>query len=373
MGTTRWWSRASLLCASTIAALLLLELPTLFGYDYRRRLAAGRAETWLQLATGVQRPDRELLFVHKSHGKYQGSVVGNLAATLGLQNPTRYQVDVAYDQNGFRNNDDLVTADVVVIGDSFVEGAETPQSETMVSQLGRRLGVVAANLGQSNYGPQQELVVLSRYGLRLKPKAVVWVFFGGNDLENVTEYEELRSQGPEPASIVDRLFTRNVLDALSRLTAARPAAAADASARAFTFTRADGTVETLYLDRADRPWTTHQWDVASDSLDQAHNLSRDGGAGFLLVYVPRKLSVYRGFLKAPADSFANSWPQGHLPDLLREWCGERKIDYLDATIPLREAVQSGVSVYLPDDVHWNAAGHAVVAAAVAEQIRSLIR
>jgi lysophospholipase L1-like esterase len=40
-------------------------------------------------------------------------------------------------------------------------------------------------------------------------------------------------------------------------------------------------------------------------------------------------------------------------------------------VPLRQAVAAGESVYLPDDVHWNAAGHRVVAAAVAERLRRI--
>jgi lysophospholipase L1-like esterase len=40
---------------------------------------------------------------------------------------------------------------------------------------------------------------------------------------------------------------------------------------------------------------------------------------------------------------------------------------------LRKAVGAGESVYLPDDVHWNAAGHRVVAAAVAERLRQIVK
>ena len=114
-------------------------------------------------------------------------MTGNLARLGAI--PVTYNVDVAYHRNGFRNDEDLTRADIVAIGDSFVEGAETPRSLTVVGELGRRLGVTVANLGQSGYGPQQELVVLRRYGLPLAPKNVVWFLFGGNDLSDVSAYE----------------------------------------------------------------------------------------------------------------------------------------------------------------------------------------
>ena len=47
------------------------------------------------------------------------------------------------------------------------------------------------------------------------------------------------------------------------------------------------------------------------------------------------------------------------------------IAFLDATVPLRRAVAAGTSVYLPDDVHWNPAGHRVVAAAVADSLHQM--
>ena len=68
-----------------------------------------------------------------------GTVGGNLVR-LGLPNPVRYDVDVTYDRNGFRNDVDFTQADVVAIGDSFVEAAETARPQTVVAELSRRLG-----------------------------------------------------------------------------------------------------------------------------------------------------------------------------------------------------------------------------------------
>jgi len=101
---------------------------------------------------------------------------------------TLFRWDVRYDHNGFRNQTDLKSADIVVIGDSFVEGLTVSDAQLVTSLLAHLQGKVVANLGQSTYGPQQELIVLKRYGLPLRPRTVVWMFFEGNDLADVITY-----------------------------------------------------------------------------------------------------------------------------------------------------------------------------------------
>src|SRR5262249_43719955 len=157
------------------------------GHDYGRNFGTADNDTWQQLAAGVNRWDRDLIHIHIPHSRFVGAVAGNLAY-FGIPAPTQYHVDIAYDKNGFRNDVDLTSADSGAIGDSFVEAALVPQSQTVITQLARHLNVSVANLGQSHYGPQQELVVLQRYGIPLSPKIVIWFFFGGNDLVDIDAY-----------------------------------------------------------------------------------------------------------------------------------------------------------------------------------------
>jgi lysophospholipase L1-like esterase len=363
--------RTLLLGASVVVTLGLFESAALLGYDYSRSLGGSADDTWLQLALGVNRRDPELIHVHQPHARYQGKVSGNLT-TLGLP-PVWRTVDVAYDRNGFRNVEDLTRADIVAIGDSFVEGAETAQDRTTVAALSRLLTLSVANLGQSNYGPQQELVVLERYGLPMSPRVVVWYFFGGNDLRDAGSYESRRASLETLLTpMYTRSFSRNALRAVARLTTpVRRAPSAFATERAFEFVRSDGTVETQYLDAPEGDWSPDEWDIAAAALSRARDLSESRGADFLVVYIPRKLRVYRGHLRAAPDSLAETWPLNDLPEVMARWTGDRKIAFLDATVPLRAAVAGGESVYLPDDVHWNAAGHRVVAQAVAGQLRAM--
>jgi lysophospholipase L1-like esterase len=107
------------------------------------------------------------------------------------------------------------------------------------------------------------------------------------------------------------------------------------------------------------------------TLTSAKELSTSIGADLFVVYIPRKLRVYQGYLRAAPGAFANRWTPNNLPEVVAEFCRGQSIAFLDATVPLRRAVAAGESVYLTDDVHWNPAGHRVVAAAVAERIHQM--
>ena len=107
-------------------------------------------------------PDRELIHIHKPYLKRAGATHGDIAYAFHLADAPLYPYDVAYDRNGFRNDRDLTEAEIVVLGDSFVEGGPVAADNLITANLGRFVGCNVANLGQSGYGPQQELAVLRR-------------------------------------------------------------------------------------------------------------------------------------------------------------------------------------------------------------------
>ena len=91
------------------------------------------------------------------------------------------------DEFGFNNPigqhvPDMV--DVALVGDSMVHGTTVEPSENLAGWL-RRSGYKVLNLGQGGSGPLIELGILGEYGLSLRPKRVVWVFFEGNDFQNL--------------------------------------------------------------------------------------------------------------------------------------------------------------------------------------------
>ena len=51
-------------------------------------------------------------------------------------------------------------------------------------------------------------------------------------------------------------------------------------------------------------------------------------------------------------------------------CREAGIEFVSLTEPMRQAAAAGEVVYSPEDSHWNAAGHALVARVLADVARS---
>jgi hypothetical protein len=94
------------------------------------------------------------------------------------------------DQYGFNNPDESWTKrpDVVLIGDSFTHGFCVPAPQSLAGQLrGSGLGVL--NLGVFGSGPLKEFAVFKEYAGLRKPPIILWVYFEGNDLDELAEEE----------------------------------------------------------------------------------------------------------------------------------------------------------------------------------------
>jgi lysophospholipase L1-like esterase len=365
-----------LVLLSQVAAIgglvLLLEVPALFfGFDYQPMFNGSAGTTEQGVSSRMNRADPVLIHLHAPHSSFSGEVMGNLAY-FGVPGPARYRADVRYDRNGFRNDRDFDQADVVVIGDSFVEGAMVGRDKTLVGRLESRLVVPTANLGQIGYGFRQELEVLERFVPALSPKLVVWVVFGGNDFRDVEYYERSIAQRDVPrvpATLKQRLLSRNALVAGGRLLqdAVRDISVEPAQMalnQSGLFTRSDGVTERVYFAPPELSPTPHQWKVATDTLTQANRFSRQIGAEFVVVYVPRKFRVYRDHLRIAGDREIATWVVNDLPADLGKWCAGNDIPFLDTTAPLAQVVARGEHPNFVDDVHWNEAGHKAAAEAV---------
>ena len=210
-------ARAALSVAAVLLAAALIELPALLGLvDYRRvlvpRVMGGSGPHNRQL-------DPELVYRHLPHDHFVHQQVGDSAAGLAIPGARRYRAECQYDANGFRNAKDFQRADVVLLGDSFVEGYNVTQEATCAKHLADRLSAEVCNLALCGYGPQQELAALKRYGVPLQPQAVVWFFYEGKDLEDIEAYEATigrwKEYKTEEFGYASRSFFLNVLDPLA--------------------------------------------------------------------------------------------------------------------------------------------------------------
>ncbi|WHZ25119.1 MAG: hypothetical protein OJF47_004231 [Nitrospira sp.] len=92
------------------------------------------------------------------------------------------------DEHGFHNPPELWShqpVEIAVIGDSFVHGACVP-SEKNFAALIRSHVPRTLNLGMGGIGPLHELAILKEYGSVMRPNVVLWVYYEGNDLADLS-------------------------------------------------------------------------------------------------------------------------------------------------------------------------------------------
>jgi len=90
------------------------------------------------------------------------------------------------DEHGFNNPPGIwpQKPKLVLIGDSFAHGACVAPGEDIAGQL-RKSGFNALNLGMGGSGPLIELGIMKEYVEFLKPEFVLWMYFEGNDLQEI--------------------------------------------------------------------------------------------------------------------------------------------------------------------------------------------
>lgn len=357
------------------AALLLAELPVWFKLiDYRKTFSISSDLPW-ELPGYL--PDPELLAKPEPH--YSAKIQfnrGNIGRALCLPPRQAEPFESRYDKNGFRNDQDLTSAEIAVIGDSYVESPMIPRSLLATTRLTEIQPKTVANLGQSGYGPQQELAVLKRYALPLHPKIVVWMFYEGNDLVDAEDYankiSHLNSSWNSMDGVWNRSLTKNSLLWLMRSIhdcVPKPSVEANHG----TVLDDEGKEHRLYfLDHSSMVSLTAkelnglQKSVAA--IEEAYRVVQKEGAQFIVVFAPTTFRVYRdiaNFEKAGED--IKRWELNDLPDRFRKMISEISPDigYLDLTSALKSAARKNRLVFMSDDTHWSSEGHRVVAEALA--------
>ena len=362
-----------LLVSASLAGLMILAEGLMLArvVDYRVLAKTPVFEPWNDPSNVF---DGELLHVHRPYLHWKGSSEGgDLCWTLGAEPDRRYEWDITYDRNGFRNPDPLGPVDVALIGDSIVEAIKLPVEDIFATGLADRTGAGVANFGQYWYGPQQELVVLERLALPLRPRVCVWLFFEGNDLRDLHRYRvtmgnwaEFRRSLHRP---LDRSFTKNFLLLLRRQVgsvSANPLA----PTRSGLFQNADGTVERAYFGYVTEALSERDESglvVLRTIFERAAAACAEAGTEFAVAFVPMKYRVIQEFCDFEPDAVCADWPLTDLPARLRSMVSglRQEVRFLDLTPALRTKAQAGVLPYFSDDSHLNEVGHEVVAEALA--------
>lgn len=323
---------------------------------------------------------------------------------------------------------------VAALGDSFTDGLTLPVELTWPARLGRLMGVKVRNYGTAGFGPGQELLVLKQHVLARRPRQVVVGFFAGNDLLDAERFETFERSGGRSLSPglgwkfkdviarFDRLYLTSLYQGAAGLLGHRRQDRADPwpapgpeeysgevprnpSATRPSFDRGLFTVpmagrvlqfaflppylNSLKLSREDLR-SSRGWELTRQSYREMDRLVRAQGGRLVVLFIPSKAQVYLPLLEA---SFTRAelgqdlrlclggQPQPPelevvlrnrlaLNGLMREFCAEEGITFLDLTAELQSQVAAGRNVYFPDDSHWNAAGHETAARALAPLLRT---
>lgn len=359
--------RLTSIAIAVLVGALLFDLAYVLGV---RRI--GRADYWLD-AVGVLRtanlPDPELGYVRKPGLSWSGYA-------LDSARPMEYRTD----EHGFRNPPGAGAADLLFLGDSFTEGDGVAEAETFVQLVGAASGLRVRNLGVGGYGPPQELLVLQRHGLALKPRAVVWQIFEGNDLPDAERFAEWRSNpDQEVPSFGARYLTHSLFRRVLNKTARTAAAAAPAQFRA-----ADGRL--LPLSARDlkpyRPELPTQFPLGMAETERAieagYKACQARGIPLLVLFVPLESRVLAPFIvfDTPAERDrvlpgGVTQSPGDFGSTLGRFCRQLGCSYLDL-YPLlsREARRGRQRLYILGDGHLDTAGHQRVADEIARWLRS---
>jgi hypothetical protein len=369
--------RAAALTLGLLTALALLEV-----------VAAVRLVQWevhFSPFAGTQQfydyvSDPDLGFRHAPNVRRSLRPRSDVEMAWGLPASRSDRITLTYDGHGYRNATELTRADIVLIGDSYVEGSYVSDDQVLSRILQARLGRPVANLGVAGYGTSQELVVFQRDAVALRPRVVIWFFFEGNDLYNDAQFENAllapREVRVRPWTAGHgwwrRSFVRNA-SVMLRLMLSRVAP---------IYVPHFGTVtggphrgrKVLFWPEAAVPWTEFEegrWMKAQDSLKTAARVAREHGIELLLVYVPIKYRVYRDFVQFPPDGELRGWTLWPLPDLFARFCRAEELACVDLTEELRDAVLAGGMPHALTDTHWSPEGHALIAERLAGALRAL--
>jgi hypothetical protein len=311
--------------------------------------------------------------------------------------------EFSIDARGFRNPAALDRADVVVLGDSFVEGSHVSDDHRWPVKFAQFSGLSVYSFGVSGYSPMRELAALRQFGTALKPSVVVCMIYEGNDFHSMKSADE--DSGFTWGQLIGIYFKQSpivkaldkvILNTFGRLGSLdgkkgsellswlplRVPDNANGKLYAFAPKQISEAFKTEDVFEDNRGWV-----AVSSVLREMKETCDRNGVRLVIAYAPSKayvvlpLAIDRlpaekvwGFtrlgaknLPVDAKTFMSNLAQllGTREAVVRKWCEGRSIPFISFVEPLRQAVAEGRQVYFTYDQHWTPLGHEIVARTVA--------
>jgi hypothetical protein len=309
-------------------------------------------------------------------------------------------VHMTTDANGFRNLlPEQASYGIVALGDSFTRGTGVATAWPQV--LAQFAGIDVFNLGDVGIGPQQELLILQKFGIEKRPKWVVLAYFEGNDLYDAAAYDLAT---PFIVSRLGKYLLTQGADAWRASGLANAHAAIAPQYRYPISERINDTNLTMAFFPGYIAWlsvsreaikSSNNYRLATEAILKMQGLTEAEGARFLFVYVPSKEHIYLPFLndavpmvdvfsdvpKIELDGAENLQFTNHkaTPELtwqlmddqeqlLTDFAAEKDIAFLDLTPDFKEEAGTGAELYYPFDTHWNQSGNNLAAQTIAKYV-----
>ena len=315
----------------------------------------------------------ELLPYERPAGLYwEGKSYGD-TMLLGESDPEQRQLTFVTDYQGFRNSDDLKSAELIFIGDSYTEAGNVAEDETFVQQTAKSLGMTARNLGRAGYSAPEELVVLQQYGLACQPTVVVWQISESNDLLEAFQPTSLAGR-PMPSRFEDnwrahspsyRLFRsiRSVDWPLQGEFESNPS-----GIRGVRFQFMPGPEQ--------YPRNHPGWRKLAQSIEAGARQLKENGVRLFVLVIPMKFQVLRHHVNFDPgiahmiEAMPPTDESERLASWLRRECDNWNATLIDPADDLRQAAASGQLGYLQYDTHLSPIGHRVVSETISSALRS---
>ncbi len=328
-------------------------------------------------------PVGETFFRRPGPDAWRGQVLlPGLRVAGGIDDAYRDETEVivTYDQQGFRNPENLTDWDVVVGGDLFVELGFLPYEDLYTTQLGTLAGVRVKNLGVSFTGPLSYNILLKEYGKSEHTRHAMMVFYEGNDvIDLMREFEALQKY-----KAVGTRGYRTIAKQTSFVQAAyrkvtEPKSETGKQGKIFQnsfFVSSRGeipfTISATPPGKSDL--SPEQKTALSDALGDWARIAKDCGMTPWLVYMPAKRRVFDGHFRLTAAALReliNRLPSD-LPDFVRELSVKNGIRFVDVTPALVEETEMGKLTYNPIwDAHLNRGGSRRVAKVLADAFKEM--